>query len=149
VGNRDEDYVTGLCDQVLNLKAERRKTFDFLRGDPGKNGVGRKLPVDAYYETLELVIEYRERQHTEPVPFLDKRQTCSNCGRGEQRRRYDQRRRDILLEHGIHLIEIDYRSLSHNGRKRLIRNTSADELAIRGILADVLGNDHGHLSRIR
>jgi len=88
----DESYIIDLCDRVLNLKAKRQHRFDFLRGDPGKNRRCAKLPVDAYYEELKLVVEYRERQHTESVPLFDKRLTCSGCAREEQRRRYDQRR---------------------------------------------------------
>ncbi|WP_309751901.1 hypothetical protein [Novosphingobium sp.] len=44
------------------------------------------LPVDAWYPELALVIEYRERQHSEAVKFFDQRETVSGVGRGEQRR---------------------------------------------------------------
>jgi hypothetical protein len=93
---RDETYIIDLCDKVLNLAAKRQHTFDFLRGDPSRRGAkGRKLPTDAFYPEIGLVIEYRERQHSESIPFFDKpeRLTCSGCARGEQRARYDQRRR--------------------------------------------------------
>lgn len=30
------------------------------------------LPVDAYYKELNIVVEYREKQHTEEVEFFDK-----------------------------------------------------------------------------
>ena len=30
------------------------------------------LPVDAYYEELNLVVEYREKQHTEEIKFFDR-----------------------------------------------------------------------------
>ena len=50
--DRDEDYVIDLCDEVLKEKALRQHCFDFLRGDSRKGGKpGRKLPVDAYYES--------------------------------------------------------------------------------------------------
>ena len=55
--NSDEHYVLDLCDEILGLKASRQQTFDFLRGD-GKPG--KKLPVDAYYPNLKLVVEYKE-----------------------------------------------------------------------------------------
>ena len=138
VRGRDEDYVIDLCDGALNLKAKRHHRFDFLRGDPGKNSRCAKLPVDAYYDELKLVIEYRERQHAESVPIFDKRLTCSGCDRREQRRRYDQRRRDVLPKHGIHLIELEYNSFQHNGKKRLTRNPIRDEAVIRELLADFL-----------
>jgi len=52
----DESYVIDLCDEVLKLKAHRQHRFDFLKGDSGT-----RLPVDAYYPSLNLVIEFKER----------------------------------------------------------------------------------------
>jgi len=88
--NSDEAYVLDLCDEILGQKASRQHKFDFLKGDSG-----RKLPVDGYYEELNLAIEYRERQHSEPVSHFDKphKMTVSGVHRGEQRKIYDQRRR--------------------------------------------------------
>ena len=138
MSNRDEDYVINLCDLVLKSKAKRNYRFDFLRGDPGKNGRCVRLPVDAYYGELKLVIEYRERQHTEAVPIMDKRRTCSGCSRGEQRRLYDQRRRDVLPKHDIRLVELGYELFEHDNMKRLRRNALADEAVIQALLADFL-----------
>ncbi|MBK7886885.1 MAG: hypothetical protein IPJ86_06130 [Bacteroidetes bacterium] len=117
----DESYIIDLCDEVLNQKAIRQHRFDFLVGDSGS-----KLPVDAYYPELNLVVEFKERQHTEEVTFFDKRQTVSGVGRGEQRRRYDQRRRDVLPQHGIKLIELDYSFFEHTRGKKLSRRKEAD-----------------------
>ena len=133
----DESYVIDLCDRVLRLKGKRQHRFDFLRGDPGKNGHCVKLPVDAYYEELNLVIEYRETQHYQREHLFDKpsKLTISGCHRGEQRRRYDQRRRDIL---GKQLIELEYTLFEHNAQGRLSRNASNDEAVIREKLSEVL-----------
>lgn len=49
-----------------------------MLGDPDAQGKRTRLPVDAYYETLNLVVEYRERQHTESVPIMDRRSTISS-----------------------------------------------------------------------
>lgn len=119
--NSDESYVIDLCDEVLKQKALRQHRFDFLRGDSGT-----KLPIDAYYPLLSLVVEFKERQHTEEVKFFDKRQTVSGIGRGEQRRLYDQRRRDVLPKHGIKLIELDYSEFEHTNGKKLVRNREED-----------------------
>ena len=54
-----------------------------------------RLPVDAYYPELQLVVEYCERQHTEAIPFMDRRMTISGADRGMQRAIHDQRRRDV------------------------------------------------------
>jgi len=118
----NEIYVIDLCDRVLNLKAFRGHRFEFLKGDPGKNGRCRLLPVDAYYPELNLVIEYHERQHSEAVPLFDRKPTISGITRAEQRRRYDQRRREILPQFGIKLIELKYSDFDHDSSKRILRN---------------------------
>lgn len=130
--NSDEHYVIDLCDEILGLKASRQHTFDFLRGD---GEPGRKLPVDAYYPNLKLVVEYKERQHTESVAFFNKETTVSGVSRDEQRRIYDQRRRDVLPKHGIQLIEISYTDLKQDNRKRLIRSRQEDIALIRRLLS--------------
>jgi len=135
---KDENYIIDLCDIVLRSRASRQHAFPFLVGDCGKDGRCRRLPVDAYYQNLSLVIEYRERQHSEPVLIMDKRLTISGCSRGEQRKRYDQRRREMLPLNGITLIEFDYAMFSHNSRKRLLRDPAGDERTIRSELRRLL-----------
>lgn len=117
----DESYVIDLCDEVLNQKAQRQYRFDFLKGDSGT-----KLPVDAYYPSLNLVVEFKEKQHTEEVKFFDRRHTVSGVGRGEQRKLYDQRRRDILPQYGIKLIELDYSDFEYTRGKKLVRIKEED-----------------------
>ncbi len=60
--------------------------------------------------------------------------TVSGVTRGEQRRRYDERRREVLREQGIALLELDYVSFKHTPRKRLQR-VPDDEAVIRARLA--------------
>jgi len=131
----DESYVIDLCDEVLGESAIRQHRFDFLRGD-----ANTRLPVDAYYPSINLVVEYRERQHTRPVAHFDKpdRMTVSGVHRGEQRRLYDQRRREVLPRHGIRLIEIDYSGLKHHSNGRLIRDPAADRAVIRNMVRAAL-----------
>lgn len=126
--SRDEDYVIEICDTLLGQKSLRQHRFDFLRGD-----TGRKLPVDAYYPLLNVVIEYRERQHTESVKFWNKK-TASGITRDEQRARYDQRRRDLLPLYNIRLIEISYSDFQYNNQKRLCRVYEKDVETITKIL---------------
>lgn len=126
--DRDEDYVINLCDVILEQTAKRQHRFDFLLGD-----TGAKLPVDAYYPVLNLVIEYRERQHTESVKFWN-RLTASGIPRDEQRARYDQRRREVLPQHGIRLVEISYSDFKYDGHKRLLRLAEDDKKVVLNIL---------------
>ena len=127
--DRDETYVIDLCDEVLGQRAARQYRFPFLLGDSGT-----ALPVDAYYKELNLVIEYYERQHTEAVPFFDRRITASGVSRGEQRRIYDERRHEVLPQHGIRLVNISYSDFEFDSRKRIIRNHARDILVVKRIL---------------
>lgn len=128
---RDEHYILDLCDEVLHQKSIRQHRFPFLIGDSGV-----RLPVDAFYQDLNLVIEYRERQHSEPVAFFDKKTTISGVPRGQQRSIYDQRRRDILPRNGVTLVEFCYSDFLHGARKRLKRLREQDLTVIRRRLRD-------------
>lgn len=121
VQDRDEDYVIDLCDEVLGLKASRQHRFDFLTGD-----TGCKLPVDAYYEEKKLVVEYHEKQHTEDVPFFNRKKTASGVSRGEQRKMYDERRQKVLPDYGISLIIISYSDFEYDKQKRIKRDRTSD-----------------------
>ncbi|WP_328903739.1 site-specific integrase [Streptomyces sp. NBC_00441] len=68
----DEAYIVGLCDRILGESALPQHRFDWLRGDPGVGGRRVKLPVDAYWPGHQLVVEYRELQHDQPMPHFDK-----------------------------------------------------------------------------
>ncbi|WP_287368879.1 hypothetical protein [Thauera sp.] len=120
---RDEVYVLNLCDGVLHSPSERQHRFAFLLGD-----TGRKLPVDAYYPRLALVIEYHERQHSEAVPFFDRRLTVSGVPRGLQRAIYDQRRRDVLPQHGIQLVEFSVKEFARQGRR--LRRREVEDIEV-------------------
>ena len=115
----DEYYVIDLCDEILGRKALRQHRFDFL-----ERCNGHKLPVDAYYEELNLVIEYWERQHIKPVPFFDRKMTCCGITRGEQRKMYDRLREEELPNHGIKLVIIRYDEFG--SKKRICRNHDRD-----------------------
>jgi hypothetical protein len=69
------------------------------------------LPVDAFWPTLDLVMEFNERQHSEAVPHFDKLDvmTVSGVPRGGengQRRIYDLRRDELIPAHGLRLVRI-------------------------------------------
>jgi len=140
VGRRadsDEHYVLDLCDEVLGVPGRRQATFEWLRGDPSPSrSSGTKLPVDSYWPTLGLVVEFQEKQHTEAVPFFDRRQTVSGVGRGEQRRLYDQRKVAAIPANGSRLVVIHKAEFTVRADK-IVRARERDLVVVRGRLAPV------------
>lgn len=130
---RDEEYIINLCDEVLGIKAKRQYTFDFLLGDVNDKGQKKKLPVDAFYEPLKLVVEYWEIQHFEDVPIYEK-DTISGK-RSVQRKIYDQRRQEVIPKHGLKLLIIPYTDFEHSNNSRLKRNPEKDIKIIQNLLA--------------
>lgn len=132
----DEAYVIDLCDELLGERASRQHRFPWLLGDPGHNGRAVRLPVDAFYERAGIVVEYRERQHLESVPFFDKphRMTVSGVHRGEQRRLYDHRRETEIPRHGLRLVVIHADDLACDGRGRLHRAVERDRAVLQAKL---------------
>jgi hypothetical protein len=122
---------------MLGEQALRQYCFDWLLGDANEHGQRRHLPVDAYYPSRKLVVEYHERQHAEAVEFFDKpdRLTVSGVARSEQRRLYDQRRKDEIPRHGITLEIISAPELDCTQRSRLRRNREHDIQVLRQRLA--------------
>jgi len=133
--NRDEDYVIDLCDEILKLKGSCQHRFVFLLGDAGKNGRRAKLPVDVYYSEMNLVIEFKEVQHSKPVKHFDKpdKLTISGVHRGEQRKKYDALRVTELPKHNIQLIEISYEVFDCGSSNKIIRNREKDRELLHGI----------------
>lgn len=127
---RDETYVIDLCDAILGERALRQHRFAWLLGDVGKNGHARTLPVDAYYPAHRVVVEYRERQHDEPVAFFDRRDTVSGVGRREQRRLYDLRREQEIPAHGLGLVIVKPSDLAADRRLRLRRDIDHDHAVL-------------------
>lgn len=113
--------------------------FPWLLGDPGRDGRCRQLPVDAWYEAHQLVIEFRERQHDEPVAFFDHRATVSGVARGEQRRLYDLRRETEIPQHGLLLMIVRSRDLDCDRRA----TPEAKPRAGRGGAPDPSGSPRG------
>ena len=134
----DEFYVIDLCDELFGVQASRQHRFDWLRGDwSEKKQSFSLLPVDAYWHSLGLVIEYAERQHSESVKIFDQRDTISGVSRGLQRRIYDQRRVDMMPLNGLTLIVIPSRAFSLK-RKKIVRDPRRDLEVLRTLLSDFI-----------
>ncbi|MBB3634374.1 hypothetical protein FHT44_004449 [Mycolicibacterium sp. BK634] len=89
--------------------------------------------MDGYWPDLGVVVEFQEEQHSTPVPFFDRRQTVSGVGRGEQRRRYDARKRVLVPEHGLRLVVIEKSAFTVSSR-RIVRDRTRDIAVVRGCL---------------
>ena len=124
-------YVTRLLEVLLG-PAETEKSFDWCRGDSRSGDKGRRLPFDAVWESRKLIVEVDESQHSEAVPFFDKPgvPTAPGVHRGEQRRRYDERKERLAVEHGYTLVRVPTSILAHKER-RLFYDRMADIRAVR------------------
>ena len=56
----------------------------------------------------------------------------------DQRKIYDQRRREILPKQGIELIEISYDDFNYDNRKKIIRNKTADLEIVQKLLVNYI-----------
>ncbi len=81
-----------------------------------------------------LAAEGQERQHTEAVPFFDRRQTVSGVGRGKQRRLYDQRKAELIPASGLRLVVI-HKAESTVRADRIARAPERDLAVVRARLA--------------
>ena len=127
----DEKYILDLVAQVLAEPDYRwQHRFPTLLGDPGRDGKRRTLPVDGYFPRHQLIVEYWERQHSAPIPIMDKGPTVSGVSKGDQRRLYDQRRQLWARAHGLQLVVLDYRGFETDEQGRLIREYVRDMRAV-------------------
>lgn len=134
----DEFYVIDLCDEILGASASRQHRFDWLRGDWSERKQSfSHLPVDAYWPSLHLVVEYAERQHSESVKVFDQRDTVSGVPRGQQRRIYDQRRVDLVPVNDLTLIVVPAVAFSLK-RMKIVRHPERDIEVLQNILADFI-----------
>jgi hypothetical protein len=136
--NSDESYIINLCDELLNEKAARQHTFDFLVGDVHQDGRSRtQLPIDAYYLELNLVIEYIENQQSLDANAALENQdkmTISGVSRAEQRKIYNRRKREVLRKKEINLIEIKYSEFDLDSSNKLVRNPEKDTKVLKRLL---------------
>ncbi|CAM5536999.1 hypothetical protein [Leifsonia shinshuensis] len=130
----DEHYVLDLLDDVVGAKGLRQHRFDWLLGDPSPStGRRRRLPVDGYWPTLRLVVEYWERQHDSGVPLWDGKPTASGTTRGEQRALYDERRVELVPKYGLQLMVIRAAEFPLR-RHRIDRDPGRDRRIVTGAL---------------
>jgi hypothetical protein len=134
IKNSDEFYLVNICDELLEQKASRKHTFDTLVGNLHKKGKGRtKLPLDAYYKDLKLVIEFFEKEKDEST--LDE----TAKARIAQIKYYDQIKKKSILKKEMRLMPIKYASFECDEDGKLIRNIENDTMILKGMLKDFIG----------
>lgn len=126
----DERYVLDLVSDVLGVPYSWQHTFPDLAGDPGVRGNRRTLPVDAFYPSLDLIVEYREKQHFQRVAIMDQRMTISGVPRSVQRRKYDEARQKWAETSGIRVLEIRFDELVHDRSGKLLRHRDEDRAVV-------------------
>ena len=135
--NSDEHYLVGLCNELIGEQASQQHKFGFLLGDYHKDGKKRTaLPIDAFYREANLAIEFKSDQ-TGFRPG-DNKITASGVTRTEQRKIYDARKRDVLKEEGIKLIEIQYGAFDASEDRKLTRNKEADLKVLSAFLGGLI-----------
>lgn len=130
----DEIYVLNLISEIIGEKYIGQYNDNTLLGDPAKSGQKRKLPVDAYFKRANIIIEYREKQHYEPVNIMDMRMTISGVNRGEQRKIYDLRKEEWAKNNKKLFLEIPYFILEHKNNGKLKRDKSYDLERLKAII---------------
>jgi hypothetical protein len=139
--NNDDTYLIELCDKLLNEVSRKQFTFDDLLGDFHKDKTSQtKLPLDAYYMSLNLVIEVVNKTSTPPKKGKDKSQklTVSGVTRAEQRKVYQDRKSAYLAENNIKLFEINFALFETNDLNKLVRTKDNDEALLKELLKSVL-----------
>ncbi len=133
IQNSDEYYLLNLCDELLKQKASRKHTFDTLVGNLHKRGKGRtKLPLDAYYEDLKMVIEFFKA--SKETDGLDEKEQ----ERIAQIKYYDELKKKAVLKKNLRLVKINYALFDCDESNKLIRNTENDTLVLQRVLKDFL-----------
>jgi len=131
--NSDQYYLISLCDELVGQEASREHTFDTLVGNLHKRGKGRtKLPLDAYYEDLKLVIELRRDR--DPSEELD----INEQERVDQVTYYNELKKKAVLKKELRLMEIKYASFDTDAHGALLKNKEQDVTVLSGYLKDFL-----------
>lgn len=134
----DEFYILNLCDEIFNEKASRQYTFSFLLGDFHKDKISRtKLPLDAFYHSLNLVIEYRIKQQFNDDSKLENR-TISGVSREEQQKLYNERKKDVLSRKNVNLVEINYYAFEYDDALKIVRNKEKDIEILKDLLKEFI-----------
>lgn len=159
--NSDKKYVIDLCDKVIGMKSDRKKRFDFLLGDLHKDGVSQtKLPVDAYYAMLQLVVHYNDiKPWEQAIPVINNEEddlidddieenefeestpkAKRVISREEQRSIYNERRAKVFPKHDIDFVLISYSDFNHDASLKIIRDEAYDSKIVYKALEEFISS---------
>lgn len=121
LANSDQYYIINLCNELLQENASRQHKFGFLLSDVHKDGVTTSiLPVDAYYDKLNLVLEFKVQysSSTDKSNWDIKKDT------------YSQRKKKGLSAKDIDLVEIDYSMFPQDTNTNKLLRVNTDDVAV-------------------
>lgn len=93
--NYQEVLALNFISRILNVKYESQMTWEWLRGNGGKN-----MYCDGYFKEFNLVVEYDGVQHRKPVSAFGGMETFNRQVAN------DKLKDQLLNEHGIKLLRI-------------------------------------------
>ena len=100
---KSETIVLGMCEEIMEEKCERQKTFDWLIGVGGKH-----MFCDGYFKSANVVIEFDGAQHRIPIERYGGKEKFTRLQEN------DKLKDKLLNEHGIKVIRINSSSQWHN-----------------------------------
>lgn len=143
---KDVNYVIDLCDEIIGENANRHKRFWFLLGELHKDEKTRtRLPISAFYESLNLVVDFREVyvpnkdaevKHVEKDE--DSKYVAGGLSRSELRKIYEQRKADLIPKHKINYVVISNTDFTCDKQNKIIRNKESDIKVISEILKEYI-----------
>lgn len=95
--SREAKQIIDIMAEILEERPHVEFAFDWLRNDRG--GV---LPVDAYFEKANLVVEYNGVYHYHHTPFMHQKKSLQEV------QTTDKKKRTAVLNKGIQHIEFAY-----------------------------------------
>jgi hypothetical protein len=96
--NPSEKFALGLISEITGIDYVPQKKWEWLISN-----IGTKLPVDGYYEELNLVVEFDGAQHRKPLVNM------GGIEKYKTQVENDKIKDSKMIEHGIKLLRIDSR----------------------------------------
>ena len=104
---KSQEKLTRILESIFGLTAEIEKTWSWLLSPKGK-----RLKVDAYFEELNLAVEFNGKQHSEfPNRFHKTAEDFRYAAMCDEWKRSILRRRGVTVVEFAHTDKLDRRSV--------------------------------------